>query len=214
MPLFLQTERLALRRFTLKDAPLLKQLDDDPQVMHFLGTRTLTTVSDYENLLRDRWLPYYQLSPERGVWAIEKPQNLEEFVGWICLRPALDYKFAVEADFGPDDLELGYRLQQADWGQGYATELSKALVSYAFQETAAQQVVATALTTNLASTRVMEKAGLRRKCEFRLPGYETAAVKYALSRTEQTSAVCNVGVNAATVLQCSEVLTSDSLHLA
>ncbi len=41
-----------------------------------------------------------------------------------------------------------------------------------------------ALVGNRASTRVMEKVGLRRVAEFRLPGYDEPAVKYALERNQ------------------------------
>jgi RimJ/RimL family protein N-acetyltransferase len=59
-----------------------------------------------------------------------------------------------------NEVTLGYRLRQAVWGQGYATEGARALIRKGFTELGVQRVVATTYQDNLASRRVMEKAGL------------------------------------------------------
>jgi ribosomal-protein-alanine N-acetyltransferase len=46
------------------------------------------------------------------------------------------------------------------WGRGYATELARAAVERA-RELALTELVGFTLTTNLASQRVLQKAGLR-----------------------------------------------------
>ena len=45
-------------------------------------------------------------------------------------------------------------------------------------------MVAVALAGNRASIRVLEKAGLRRAAEFRIPGYDEPAVRYALEKND------------------------------
>ncbi len=126
-------------------------------------------------------IPYYARHPGYGFWAaVEKGAGA--FLGWFHLRPALDYRFAAEAAYCLGDRDLGYRFRRAVWGRGYATEGSRALVREAFTVLEAACVVATALVGNRASTRVMEKAGLRRGAEFHIPGYDEPAVKYALER--------------------------------
>jgi len=45
------------------------------------------------------------------------------------------------------------------WGKGYATEGSRALIRKGFTELGVQRVVAEAMAVNVASRRVMEKAG-------------------------------------------------------
>ena len=81
-------------------------------------------------------------------------------------------------------MELGYRLRKAVWGKGYATEGSLALVRQGVYGPGTACVVASALAGNVASIRVMEKAGLRRVGEFPLPGYDQPSVKYALDRDD------------------------------
>ncbi|MFD8020393.1 GNAT family N-acetyltransferase [Streptomyces lavendulae] len=60
----------------------------------------------------------------------------------------------------PDEAELGYRLRQAAWGRGYATEGSRALLEKAFTELAVRTVWAATMAVNHGSRRIMEKLGM------------------------------------------------------
>jgi RimJ/RimL family protein N-acetyltransferase len=100
------------------------------------------------------------------------------------LRPA--------EDSAHDEAELGYRLCKSAWGNGYATEVSRALIRRGFTELGMRRVVATTDRVNYASRRVMEKSGLTHVRTFRfddpwphLPeGPEQDGVDYALTRAE------------------------------
>jgi RimJ/RimL family protein N-acetyltransferase len=187
MTVYLETPRLLLREFTEDDADLLFELDSDPAVMRFLGPR-LADREAYRDRIATVYRAYYASGRGVGVWAAaEKPYGV--FLGWFCLRPGLDYRFAREVEFAADDLELGYRLRHDAWNKGYATELARALVEKGFRELGAVRIVAAALVGNRGSTRVMEKVGLRRVGEFAVPGYDMATVKYALTREEFQASV-------------------------
>jgi RimJ/RimL family protein N-acetyltransferase len=58
------------------------------------------------------------------------------------------------------DAELGYRLARRFWGQGYASEMSRALVSHGFRQLRLPQIVGFVDPEHQASVRVLEKAGL------------------------------------------------------
>jgi RimJ/RimL family protein N-acetyltransferase len=179
MKVFLETARLILRQFTEDDARLLFELDNDPEVTRYVGPRRLFEVEAYRADIRDRFLPYYARYEGLGFWAaVEKASG--EFLGWFCLRPGLDYRFAKEAGFQEGEVELGYRLRRSAWGKGYATEGSRAVVRNALAGPAPVRVVASALVPNRASTRVMEKLGMGRLREFALPGFDVPGVVYAL----------------------------------
>jgi RimJ/RimL family protein N-acetyltransferase len=180
---FLETQRLSLRQFTEDDGDALFALDSDPDVMRFIGPYLLPDAAAYRDRIRTKYLPYYMKYAGYGYWAaVEKSSGV--FLGWFLLRPALDSLFAVETGYQATDLELGYRLLKSAWGKGYATEASRALVHKAFMELGATCVVASALAGNLASLRVMEKVGLRRAGEYRIPGYDMPSVKCVLSREQ------------------------------
>jgi RimJ/RimL family protein N-acetyltransferase len=84
----------------------------------------------------------------------------------------------------PSDIELGYRLRKAAWGKGYATEGAKALILKGFSELGTQCVIAAALSANLASIRVLEKAGLRLQIKFFYEELGQEVVVYALNKNE------------------------------
>lgn len=65
-----------------------------------------------------------------------------------------------------DGLEVGYMVRPMYWGRGFATEMTVAVVRYAFDELGISEVSAMLQPHNTASMRVLEKSGLRRKPDF------------------------------------------------
>lgn len=178
MHIYLQTDRLLLRRFTPDDADLLVELNSDPQVMRFVSGGTPTPRAVIEHDFLPRYLAYYQRYAGFGFWpSLEVATG--SFVGWFLFRPP------DAAD--PATVELGYRLRKAAWGKGYATEGSVALIRRGFTELGVQRVVASAVTANLASRRVLEKAGLKLTRTYTLTEPElldVEAVEYALEKAD------------------------------
>ena len=73
MEVFLETERLVLRRFTEADVDQLYDLDGDPEVMRFLTGGIPTPRDVIEHDVLPRFLRYYALGDRYGYWAaIEK----------------------------------------------------------------------------------------------------------------------------------------------
>jgi RimJ/RimL family protein N-acetyltransferase len=178
---FLETERLLLRRFTSDDVDELLALDDDPEVMRYVTGGRATPREEIERDVLPAFLGYYRRYPGFGFWAaIEKSSG--QFVGWFHFRP--------EDEAVTDEVELGYRLRRSAWGSGYATEGSRALIDKGFAELGVRRVVAFAMVVHTASRRVMEKAGLRyirtfhQSWPYRIDGDEHGDVEYALLRSE------------------------------
>jgi RimJ/RimL family protein N-acetyltransferase len=178
---FLETERLILRRFTTADVDNLVGLDADPEVMHFVTGGIPTTRDEIEQEYLPDFLAYYEQYEGYGFWAVIEKRS-GAFLGWFHLRP--------REDDAPDEAELGYRLHKSAWGKGYATEGSRALIRKAFTDLGAQRVTAETMVVHTASRRVMEKAGLTLVRVFHQPwpypieGDEFGDVEYALSRAE------------------------------
>ena len=181
MHVYIETERLILRRFTPDDVDFATALDADPAVMRYINGGRPTPRDEIRDDYLPAWMAYYEAGDRYGFWAaIEKRTGA--FLGWFHLRPQ-------EAD--PDDEpELGFRLIASAWGRGYATEGSRALIRQAFEDLGARRVYATTMVVNAASRRVMEKAELRFVRVFhqpwpdRIEGEELGDVEYALTRDE------------------------------
>jgi RimJ/RimL family protein N-acetyltransferase len=171
---FLETERLLLRRFAEADVDHLLALHNDPEVMRFIDGGGTTSREEVEREYRERFAG-------DGYWAaVEKATG--EFVGWFGFHPT--------EGGDPGEVELGYRLKRSAWGKGYATEGSRAFIRKGFMELGVRRVWAQTMAVNLASRRVMEKAGLKHARTFhlewedQLPGTEHGEVEYALTRDE------------------------------
>lgn len=55
--------------------------------------------------------------------------------------------------------EVGYNLLPQYWNQGYATEITKGLIKYAFERLECERIEALVLQINKASCKVLEKSG-------------------------------------------------------
>jgi RimJ/RimL family protein N-acetyltransferase len=65
-----------------------------------------------------------------------------------------------------DRLEVGWTVRSALWGQGYATEIGRAGLAFAFEDLGAEEVVAFTERHNRRSRAVMERLGMRFVGEF------------------------------------------------
>ena len=157
MYVYLETDRLILRRFTNDDLELLIELDSDPAVMRYISGGSPTPRAAIEQEILPAWLRHYDRGNDLGFWAaIEK--GTDEFLGWFHFRPT-------EED---GVVELGYRLRQSAWGKGYATEGSQALIERGFRDLGVRRVVASTYQDNFGSRRVMEKVGMTFARSFRM----------------------------------------------
>ena len=168
------TARLTLTPSNPADAPDLKALETDPKVMRYLNGGHAVDHSKPQ--------PYTGFSMPRGAedyfWTARRTQT-NAFVGWFF--------------FGPDSArvaELGYRLRQADWGQGLAVEGGIALVDWGFKTGLYDMVFASVMAVNLSSRRVAEKIGMRHvrtaydEWPDPIPGSEHGEAKYEVNRND------------------------------
>lgn len=181
MHMFLETERLILRRFTMDDVDLLMELDNDPAVMARISPGVDVPREEIVDDTLPAFLSYYDRFPGFGFWAaIERATG--RFLGWFHFRPGEGH--------GPLEPELGYRLHTFAWGQGFGTEGSQALIDHGFRELGIERVLAETMVVHTASRRVMEHCGMRVVRVFhadwpvRIPGDEAGDVEYAIARAE------------------------------
>jgi len=147
----LHTERLTLVPLADEHLEFEVELDADPEVMRYLtsGGRSRAQVEQAHR----RRMTRSQGMPGLGMWLGFAE---DKFVGlWMLQTP-----------HGPDqpdvegEADLGYRLLRSHWRQGYATEGSRELLRYGFEELGLDRIFAQTLTINAPSRATMAKLGL------------------------------------------------------
>ncbi|MGE0549782.1 MAG: GNAT family N-acetyltransferase [Kofleriaceae bacterium] len=147
-PLLL-TERLALRELRDDDAPAIALGAGDPTVARFL----LAIPSPYPVALARRWVTNRRQwwRTGRGITlAITERLAPEQLLGTVSLRRYTRDRRA----------ELGYWLASAAWGNGIATEATRAAVEWGFSELNLARIYAQVLADNRGSQRVLDKLGM------------------------------------------------------
>jgi RimJ/RimL family protein N-acetyltransferase len=149
MNIFLETERLILRLPSWSDLDNLVALRSDPDVMKYIGDGSTHTKAQVEGFLSFA-IPYQEKYGFGFCCVFEKETG--EFVGQAGLFHKGFY------DEQPD-IELAYRLHKKYWGRGYATELAKALICWAFENLQVDKIISAAEPENIASQKVLLKSG-------------------------------------------------------
>lgn len=94
-----------------------------------------------------------QYEPDGIGWVIER-RDTDETIGWFGIsnptNPANAYNVSFE-----------YALGRPHWNHGYMTEVLRSIFAYEFDTLGVPQLTANCHPTNIASARVMVKAGMR-----------------------------------------------------
>jgi RimJ/RimL family protein N-acetyltransferase len=148
MHIIFETPRLILRRFTAEDAPLILQLNSDPDIVKYVHERMLETEEEARDIIINIILPQYPNN--LGRWAMHTKAN-NEFIGWCGLKhiPA------------KNEIDLGYRLNKSAWGKGFATEAAEHTLAYGFNTLQLPLIVGKAHVDNIASLKILEKIGMK-----------------------------------------------------
>lgn len=149
-PIEFETQRLLLRQWRTADREPFAALNSDPVVMaHFpapLKRENSDAVADYcERVIAKRgW----------GPWATEIKAT-GEFIGVVGLQiPQNDLPVS-------PCVEILWRLAQAHWGQGFATEAARGALHIGFEVLGLPEIVAFTVPSNTRSRAVMERLGMQ-----------------------------------------------------
>jgi [ribosomal protein S5]-alanine N-acetyltransferase len=152
-PETLETARLRLRKPLLKDAEVIfRGYARDAEVTRYVSWRFHCTVEETREFLRACLAAWEERKSFQ--WAIIRKED-RQLVGMISARVD-GHKW-----------ELGYVLARPHWGRGYMTEVVRSLIEWALKQPEIYRVWAVCDIANLASARVMEKAGMTREGTLR-----------------------------------------------
>lgn len=166
--MWITTKRLELKPLADSDAPALKAIFTDEDVKK---TYMIPDFKD-ENAFLKTFSHLKKLSLD------ENGHTAGIFLGEELI--GLFHK----VDINGDRVEVGYVIHPNYWNQGYATEALQAGIGYFFEK-GFSEVYAGAFKTNLASIKVMEKAGMKKtnmKASVRYRGEMHPCVYYSIKR--------------------------------
>jgi RimJ/RimL family protein N-acetyltransferase len=147
----LTTERVNLRPWALDDAAAALSVYGDTQVARWLAP-AMDRVGDEPamRLVLQQWLAEdTRMTTPAGRWAIELKQD-GSVIGGATLLP-----------LPPDDAyEMGWQLQQASWGHGYASEVGRALARWAFDQ-GIEEVIAVVRPANSRAMGAIHRLGMQ-----------------------------------------------------
>ena len=152
-PQTFHTDRLSASQFQPNDFAELCQLHQDPRVMRTLGG--VRTDAETRQFLQEKMAHWDEHG--FGYWMF-RDKDVGHFVG----RGGLQH---IDIE-GVAEVEVGYTVQVDNWGQGFATEIARALITIGFTQLGLNNIVCFTLTTNCASQRVMEKVGFTFERDF------------------------------------------------
>jgi RimJ/RimL family protein N-acetyltransferase len=153
----IETERLLLRNWREADIADFVEHTNTPAVMRWLGG--VRPQCRLESIIRDK-LMIWQEELGFTFWVIERKEDsaLLGFCGLVIS--------AGEGSSVIGSHEIGWRLREDAWGQGYAKEAAAASLDHAFTRIVADHVVAQTLEENTASRGLMERLGMRRRIDL------------------------------------------------
>jgi RimJ/RimL family protein N-acetyltransferase len=146
-----ETSRMVASRMAENDLPDLLRLVRDPRVA---ATLSLTGLPPSEAEVRAGLIEaigHWELHGF-GLWLL-RDRSTGEFVG----RGGLQHTWAT----GQNEVEVAWAIIPELWGRGLATESALASLDAAFGPLELREVIAYTLPDNVASRRVMEKAGFK-----------------------------------------------------
>ncbi len=144
----IQTERLELREYTLKDAPFIFKLMNSDGWLKNIGDRNIKTIEDAEAYIQKNYLSSYEKHGFGPYLVSLKEEGTPIGSSGLYKRDNLDF---------PD---VGFAFLPEFGNKGYAFESAQAVMKYAAEKLKLQTVVGITLPENTSSVKLLKKLGL------------------------------------------------------
>ena len=145
--MIIESERLILKNYRSSDIENLLLLKSDPTVWVYSDKTVVNDISEVEPIMRNILSNYSDNKCEFQALFLK---DSNEYIGEAGLL-----SFNSRCKRGV----IGYNLLPKYWGFGYATEITKALVCYLYEDLMLERIEALTVESNLASRKVLEKSG-------------------------------------------------------
>jgi [ribosomal protein S5]-alanine N-acetyltransferase len=152
----LTTARLILREYGADDWPAVLAYQSDLRYQRFYShtDHTPEQARDFVQMFLDQQAEQPRLKFQLALTLKSDGQ----LIGGCGIR--MRTPNAHEAD-------IGYELNPAYWGQGYASEAARAIAAFGFDELRLHRIWSWCIADNVGSARVLEKLGMRQEGRLR-----------------------------------------------
>lgn len=158
--MILATDRVHLRPLAADDADELHALWTDVDVRRYVFDGIALSLEQTTSLIAENVGLFG--TDGRGLWVA---------------RDRIDHSMVGIAGFwffrDPPELELLYAVERSRWGQGFATEIARAIAEYALSTLGLESIRASTDAANTASSRVLEKLGFELQRRATVGGLDT-----------------------------------------
>lgn len=160
----LDTERLSLRWLSAEDAPFILGLLNEPSWLRFIGDKNVHSLEDARAYIAKGPVDMYRRLGF-GLYLVElRKDGAPIGLCGLIKRDSLE------------DVDLGFSLLPAYWGQGFAREAAEAVIEHGRNAFGLRRLVAITNPDNWSSIRLLERLGFTLERAFQLPG-ETTELK-------------------------------------
>ena len=145
----LETERLVLRWFDIKDAPFILELVNDPAWIQFIGDKRIKNLDDAKNYILNGPVDMYN-KMGFGLYLVERKEDFTPLgMCGLIKRDSLE------------DVDIGFAFLEKFRSKGYGFESASAVIDYGVQKLGLKRIVAITTIDNINSGKLLEKIGLQ-----------------------------------------------------
>ncbi|MGO5007320.1 GNAT family N-acetyltransferase [Bacillus wiedmannii] len=145
----LETERLVLRWFDIKDAPFILELVNDPAWIQFIGDKRIKNLEDATKYILNGPVDMYN-KMGFGLYLVERKEDLTPLgMCGLIKRDSLE------------DVDIGFAFLEKFRSNGYGFESASAVIEYGVQKLGLKRIVAITTTDNINSGNLLEKVGFQ-----------------------------------------------------
>lgn len=142
-PMILETNRCKIIKLQKNDYENVRELYFDEDVRRFLGG--VCSTERFDENFNDM-----VFSEDGSFYWIVRLKESNEFIGLVSL----------DKHHEGLDTEISYQFKAIWWGRGYAEEVIRRIIDYAFYELKLRKLVAETQSANKASCKLLKKAGM------------------------------------------------------
>jgi [ribosomal protein S5]-alanine N-acetyltransferase len=146
----IQTARLTIRLLREADIESVHHLHSVPETDTFNTLGIPDSIQTSATIVAE-WLAAGAINPRISYVCCIELKDTDQFIGLIALHLAAP-KFS--------RAEVWYKIHVSYWNQGYATEALTGILDFGFNQLKIHRIEAGCAVENIASAKVLEKAGM------------------------------------------------------